>query len=117
MENTISNNERKNFFKFPFIANISYTVDRCLGKTNSKLAFYNILTVGSVYTRLKHITEKDRKSGVVYKIPCSCGKSYVGQTRQPASGLATTKLQFRKSDLRSTNFLAEWANFGGNEII
>ena len=68
MENTISNNERKNIFKFPFIPEISYKVDRCLEKTNSKLAFYDILTVRSVYTSLKDITKNDRNSGVVYNL-------------------------------------------------
>ncbi|CAG5100660.1 Protein of unknown function [Cotesia congregata] len=45
-------------------------------------AFYNIRTIGDIYSRLKDKTPLGQASELVYKIPCSCAKLYVGQTRQ-----------------------------------
>lgn len=38
--------------------------------------------MGRVYTKLKDKTEKLKRSCVIYKIPCTCGLSHVGQTSQ-----------------------------------
>lgn len=50
--------------------------------TDWKPAFYNIKTVGQVFSTLKDKDDLKKVSNVVYKIPCSCGRVYIGQTSQ-----------------------------------
>ena len=54
-------NKEKGYFKFLFITDISHKIERCHRETNSKLTFYNILTVGSIYTKLKDKTDKEKR--------------------------------------------------------
>jgi hypothetical protein len=63
--------------------------------------FYNLKKVSSLYSRLKAPTEKLKRSEVVYKIPCVCGRSYVGQTRQ----WLEKRVYQHKYDCRAINVL------------
>ena len=47
-----------------------------------RLVYYNWKQVKSFYTRLKDKAPIRDQFGVVYKVPCQCGKSCIGQTRQ-----------------------------------
>ena len=94
-------NKEKKYFKFPFITDISHKIERCLRETNSKLAFYNILTVGSIYIKPKDKTDKEKRLCVVYKIACSCVKCYICQTTQ----YLKKRLAQHVSDCRVTGFL------------
>lgn len=70
------------FYKFPYIEGLSHKIARCFNNEHTKLAFYNLRTVRDVFTKLKDSTPYDLQSQVVYKIPCSCGNCYIGQTKQ-----------------------------------
>ncbi|CAD6221817.1 GSCOCG00011645001-RA-CDS, partial [Cotesia congregata] len=72
----------KKSYKFPFIKGLSFKIDHCLKDANAKLVLYNLYTVNKIYTRLKDKTKLENKSNVVYGIPCSYDKIYVGQTSQ-----------------------------------
>lgn len=72
----------ENRFRFPFIKCLSHSISLSFRSTDWRPAFYNIRTIGDVYSRLKDKTSLGQLSDLVYKILCSCGKSYVGQTRQ-----------------------------------
>ncbi|XP_044762063.1 uncharacterized protein LOC123319265 [Coccinella septempunctata] len=69
------------FYKFPFIDGLSQRISTVFD-SNTKLAFYNVRSTKCLYTRLKDPTPLLSLSNVIYKIPCSCGKSYIGQTKQ-----------------------------------
>ncbi|CAG5084846.1 Protein of unknown function [Cotesia congregata] len=71
-----------NRFRFPFVKGLSHGTSSSFRFTDWRPAFYNIRTIGDIYSKLKDITPLGQASELVYKIPCSCGKSYVGQTRQ-----------------------------------
>lgn len=75
-------NNNKKFMRFPFIKEISYNINKCFNGTNIRLVYYNLKQVKSYYTRLKDKVPMRDQFGVVYKIPCQCGKTYIGQTRQ-----------------------------------
>ena len=69
--------------------------------TNCRPVFYNLKRISSVYSKLKFRTDKLKLSDVVYKIPCSCGLSYVGQTKQ----WLEKRVYQHKYDCKVTNYL------------
>ncbi|XP_074112299.1 uncharacterized protein LOC141536002 [Cotesia typhae] len=73
---------QENRFRFPFIRGLSRYISLSFRSTDWRPAFYNIRTVSEVYSKLKAKTVWNQKSELVYSIPCSCGKAYVGQTKQ-----------------------------------
>ena len=54
---------------------------RSLGKHNTDTCFQSVRPLGSFLNSGKDLTRGDLVSGV-YKIPCSCGKFYIGRTHQ-----------------------------------
>ncbi|XP_044591934.1 uncharacterized protein LOC123270061 [Cotesia glomerata] len=85
----VKNNLRNNaglrgwsFCRFPFIKGLSPRIGFLFRPTNCKLVFYNVFKVKDLYSRLKDPVDKMDRSFVVYKIPCTCGKVYIGQTKQ-----------------------------------
>ncbi|XP_074114118.1 uncharacterized protein LOC141537171 [Cotesia typhae] len=73
---------QENRFRFPFIRGLSRYISLSFRSTDWRPAFYNIRTVSEVYSKLKDKTVWNQESELVYSIPCSCGKAYVGQTKQ-----------------------------------
>lgn len=78
----IRKNQSNKYFKFPYIDGLSQKIGRCFGKTEVKLAFYNIKTTNSLFTPLKDKTPQGKRSSVVYRIQCECQKCYIGETMQ-----------------------------------
>ena len=54
---------------------------RILSKYNIDTYFQSVRPLGSFLNSGKDLTREDSVSGV-YKIPCSCGKFYIGRTHQ-----------------------------------
>ena len=73
---------QENRFRFPFIKGLSHLITLSFRTTDLRPVFYNLRTVGEVYSKVMDKTPMGQNSELVYKIMCSCGKSYVGQTRQ-----------------------------------
>lgn len=90
-----------NFFRFPYIGGLSPKIDRLIRPRGGKLAFYNLKTVNSVYSRLKDPIPLLQQSCLVYRIPCTCGSCYIGQTKQRLE----ERLKQHKNDCRTVNFL------------
>lgn len=65
------------FCKFPYIKGLSPRIGCSFRQTNCKLVFYNLCKIKDLYSRLKDPVDLE-----VYQIPCTCGKSYIGQTKQ-----------------------------------
>lgn len=85
IKNNLRNNTKNTqwaFCRFPFIRSLSPKIGLLFRSTNCKLVYYNLAKVKLLYTKLKDVVSKDNKSCLVYKIPCSCNKTYVGQTKQ-----------------------------------
>lgn len=91
----------KKFIRFPFINPISNQINKCFNKTNIQLVFYNLVRINSIYSRLKDKVDKEDQSGIVYRIPCECSKSYVGQTKQKFK----KRLDQHKNDCKPINIL------------
>lgn len=74
--------KQENRFRFPFIKGLSQNITRCFRKSDWKPAFYNIKKIGHIYSKLKDPVKLRDRSDIIYKIECSCGLAYVGQTTQ-----------------------------------
>uniref|UniRef100_A0A6P7H037 Uncharacterized protein LOC114349148 n=1 Tax=Diabrotica virgifera virgifera TaxID=50390 RepID=A0A6P7H037_DIAVI len=73
------------YFKLPFIQDLTPKLTRIFKSVdeNIKIANYTVLTIGSIFTKVKDKTPKDQLSNIIYCIPCgSCNKQYIGQTNR-----------------------------------
>lgn len=85
IKNKIGGNTNRlqwSFSRFPYVCGLSPRIGNLFRQTNCKLVFYNISKVKNLYSQLKDKIKKEDRSSLVYRIPCSCGRWYVGQTRQ-----------------------------------
>jgi len=74
------------FLKLPYFNKSSINLKRKLEKIDSKvkIAFSNVNVLRDiVFSRVKDRIPKEKRSGVVYKIPClGCSGVYLGETEQ-----------------------------------
>lgn len=76
-------NNKKEFFKIPYISGLSESLYGILNSNNSTIALYNNKITRNIFSKLKDKTPNFHKSNVIYKIPCNnCDRIYVGQTKQ-----------------------------------
>ena len=66
----------------PYTAGVSEDIRRVCKKYGMKVIFRSGLSLCSVLTRVKDPLPMGKRSKVVYRIPCSCGKVYIGETRR-----------------------------------
>lgn len=59
------------YCRFPFMRGFSYELNGCFIGTNVRLAFYNLLKISSVYTRLKDALKKEERSGEYIRLHVS----------------------------------------------
>ena len=74
----------KMFISLPYVPTLGEMLKRILGKHNIDTCFQSVRPLGSFLNYGKDLTRGDLVSGV-YKIPCSCGKFYIGRTHQQFS--------------------------------
>lgn len=68
-------------FCFPYIKGMSQSVARALRPFKVSCSFKNVNDLSRLFNPLKDITPLERRSNVVYRIPCKgCNSSYIGQT-------------------------------------
>ena len=64
----------------PEVSGLSKDLRRILGRFDIRTAFTTISTLRQQLTRVKDVDTSLSKAGVVYRVPCSCGKEYIGET-------------------------------------
>ena len=64
----------------PYIKGVSEFIRRCLQQQGVRTVFKSDTTLRSHLVRPKNALELTKQDGVVYKIPCECGKVYIGET-------------------------------------
>ena len=72
--------EFKSTAVLPYIKGVSEVLRRCLQQQGVRTVFKSDTTLRSHLVRPKDILEPTKQDGVVYKIPCECGKVYIGET-------------------------------------
>ena len=72
--------EFKSTAVLPCIKGVSKVLRRCLQQQGVRTVFKSDTTLRSHLARQKDALEPTKQDGVVYKIPCECGKVYIGET-------------------------------------
>ena len=67
----------------PYVKGLSEQLRRCLRQQGVRAVFKSKTTLRSQLVRPKDAVDPAKQDGVVYKIPCECGKVYIGKTGRP----------------------------------
>lgn len=93
-DDILETTEKKDIFcSLPYVPGLSEKLKRILQNNGLKVALRGSNTLASFLNSGKDRTSVEQQSGV-YKIPCTCGSSYVGRTNQ---NLRTRLLQHHNS--------------------
>ena len=72
--------EKGLILSIPYIAGVSESIKRVCRDFDIKTAFKSGRTLRSHLTKVKDTIPISSESSIVYSIPCSCGKVYIGET-------------------------------------
>ena len=76
-------NEFKATAVLPYVKGLSEQLRRCLQQQGVRAVFKSETTLRSQLVRPKDTVDPAKQDGVVYRIPCECGKVYIGETGRP----------------------------------
>ena len=76
-------NEFKATAVLPYVKGLSELLRRCLQQQGVNAVFKSETTLRSQLVRQKDVVKPAKQDGVVYRIPCECGRVYIGETGRP----------------------------------
>ena len=74
--------EKEPLVVIPYVAGMSEDIKRVCRKFNIGVVFKSRRTLLSMLTKVKDTLPLGKQSNVVYRIPCSCGQVYIGETKR-----------------------------------
>ena len=66
----------------PYVAGMSEDIRRVCRKFNIRVVFKSGRTLRLILTKVKDTLPPGKQSNVLYRIPCSCGQVYIGETKR-----------------------------------
>ena len=81
----------------PYNRGLSEKLRRICGRYNIRVVFRSTTTLRRSLTKIRPTTTKEQTKNCIYDIPCSCGRSYKGETGRP---LAVRLEEHRKATIR-----------------
>ena len=72
--------EFKSTAVLPYVQGVSEPLRRCLDQQGFRTVFKSDTTLRSQLVRPKDIVDPAKQDGVAFRIPCDCGKVYIGET-------------------------------------
>ena len=72
--------EKPKVLCLPYIRGLSENIERSCSNLDVKVVFTDKRTLRSLLTHIKGRPARYKVKGVVYKVDCSCGSTYVGET-------------------------------------
>ena len=72
--------DRTDTLCLPYISGLSENVEKAMKDLKIRTVSKTTLTLRRCRTKVKTPTDPTTTKGVVYKIPCECGRMYVGET-------------------------------------
>ena len=66
----------------PYTAGVSENIRQVCRKFGMKVVFRSSHSLRSMLTKVKDAMPVEKQANVVYRIPCSCGKAYIGETKR-----------------------------------
>jgi len=74
------NAELKSNAVLPYVQGVSESLRRCLEQQGIRTVFTSDTTLRPHLVRLKDTVNPTKQDGVLYRIPCECGRVYIGKT-------------------------------------
>ena len=74
--------EKGSLVVIPYVAGMSEDIRCVCRKFNIRVVFKSGRTLRSMLTKVKDTLPLGKQSNVVYRIPCSCGQVYIGETKR-----------------------------------
>ncbi|KAL9955120.1 hypothetical protein ACROYT_G036406 [Oculina patagonica] len=106
--------EFKSTAVLPYVKGLSEQLRRCLQQQGVRAVFKSETTLRSQLVRPKDAVDSTKQDGVVYRIPCECGKVYIGETGRPMQD----RIKEHDRDIRlartQTSAVAEHTNNTGH---
>ena len=65
-----------------YTAGVSENIRWVCRKFGMKVVFRSSHSLCSMLTKVKDALPMEKQANVVYRVPCSCGKAYIGETKQ-----------------------------------
>ena len=85
-QNRNSSNNYTTFVSNPYVQGISEIIKRVLAQVGIEVALKSYFTLTSIFRKSKDVICDEKKSGLVYEIPCrDCDAVYVGETERSSS--------------------------------
>jgi len=66
----------------PYVAGLSEDVRRICQRYNLRTVFKSAATLRGQLMQVKDRDPLERRSNVIYQVPCSCGRVYIGETKR-----------------------------------
>ena len=96
---------------------VSEQLRRCLQQQDVRAVFKSETTLRSQLVRPKDAVDPAKQDGVVYRIPCECGKVYIGETGRPMQD----RIKEHDRDIRlartETSVISEQAHNTGHKPL
>jgi len=109
--------EVKSTAVLPYLKGVSEPLLRCLQQQGIRTIFKSDTTLRSHLVRPKDTVDPDKQDGVVYRIPCECGKVYIGETGRSMQ----KRIKEHDRDIRlartQTSTVSEHANKTGHHPL
>ena len=109
--------EFKSTAVLPYIKGVSEPLRRCLQQDGIRAVFRSDTTLRSHLVRPKDTVDPAEQDGVVYRIPCKCGKVYIGETGRSMQ----ERIKEHDRDIRlartQTSAVSEHANKTGHHLL
>ena len=109
--------EYKSTAVLPYVKGLSEQLRRCLQQQGIRAVFNSETTLRSHLVRPKDAVKPTKQDGVVYRIPCECGKVYIGETGRPMQD----RMKEHERDIRlartQTSAVSEHANNTGHNPL
>ena len=96
----------------PYVAGMSDDIRRVCRKFNIRVVFKSGRTLRSMLTKVKDTLPLGKQSNVVYRIPCSCGQVYIGETKRRLETRLKEHRDARERGMMEKSAVAEhaWEN-------
>ena len=108
----------------PYVEGVSERIRKACRNLNIRVVFKSGPTLRSMLTKVKDPLPAEKQANVVYEVPCTCGKVYIGETKRR---LETRLKEHREACVRgqtSKSAIAEHAwtedhpiNWSGTKVI
>ena len=66
----------------PYVAGVSERIRKACRSYNIRVVFRSGPTFWSMLTKVKDPLPVEKQANIVYEVPCSCGKVYIGETKR-----------------------------------